>query len=129
MCDYICITIIVVSIPIWCDYKLSQTTYIICFHFVSIPIWCDYKHPCLQDLVALFCVSIPIWCDYKAAQRMARHGRKVVSIPIWCDYKKNWVTFSVYLNTFQFQYGAIIRIRVILSLGAKKSFNSNMVRL
>ncbi len=96
---------------------------------VSIPIWCDWKLSRYIFIRIGIVVSIPIWCDWKCRSRKSKFPIRIVSIPIWCDWKESSNSCRSASVKFQFLYGAIGSLHAVCSVPDAISFNSYMVRL
>ncbi len=99
------------------------------FLSVSIPIWCDWK------LTSCCSFSHSYWFQFQsgaierpAAAAVAR-GEKAVSIPIWCDWKYLPQSRRRLQWMFQFQSGAIESSWYLPDRVPLPCFNSNLVRL
>ena len=86
----------------------SETVYII-----SIPVWYDWKQAsCTRNWVYSL-ISIPVWYDWKIGVELASLESWHISIPVWYDWKEEKPGVTLFILSFQFQYGTIERFLVI----------------
>ena len=141
---------ILVSIPIWCDWKSKALACLIRGSLVSIPIWCDWKSKqngyeyMTTEFQFLYgaigrgdpAALRPGYCRFNSylvrlegSRADSRCSQVSVSIPIWCDWKDRELTVDAHKFQFQFLFGAIGRLYELLEANLLKSFNSYLVRL
>jgi len=56
---------IIVSIPVWFDWKLYNNPKPVGSKLVSIPVWFDWKSGAAGKALTDIIVSIPVWFDWK----------------------------------------------------------------
>ncbi len=98
----------IVSIPVWCDWMITQSNHVDTANNVSIPVWCDWM--CLAPVLhlAIFTFQFQygaIGCRWNSVSSLSnsmfqfQYGaigclffkRSIlfyhrVSIPVWCDW-------------------------------------------
>jgi len=106
---------IVVSIPLWDDWKSLTCSVSTRAMLVSIPLWDDWKRPDVKilsgvctfqfhygmigsgrfysDVYVRDVVSIPLWDDWKTFVVSIPEETFHVSIPLWDDWKGSWTEF------------------------------------
>ncbi len=105
-------SIISISIPVRCDWRLTWMSHIPNQRLISIPVRCDwrsarrYSPSCSKD------ISIPVRCDWRTRYWMSPILALPISIPVRCDWRRQWKLHdSTCPAIFQFQWGAIEGIR------------------
>ena len=143
---------VVISIPVWCDWKVVKEVVKEELPEISIPVWCDWKlertrispirwlfqfqygaiesYTSIYQLTTHFIISIPVWCDWKCQNVVTRTIVSHISIPVWCDWKTK--NFSESGTSFKHFNSSMVRLKVSTDVSQQKSranFNSSMVRL
>ena len=98
----------IISIPLWCDWSLTNNTAISFSDFISIPLWCDWSHPFVN-----LSFTLPIYFNSVMVRLESVYFlpflsiEKDISIPLWCDWSFLFRLCLFVLLRFQFRYGAI----------------------
>ena len=144
---------VVVSIPLWSDYKLLRRWFFDDATIVSIPLWSDYKRFMSSDSARSRRVSIPLWSDYKVRPAMADAvspltfqfhfgpiirlrrflvscSQNFVSIPLWSDYKAGTLLVARKLRFVSIPLWSDYKSTPSESVwNSSEGFNSTLVRL